>query len=412
MSQTSVLPNPPADRMPAAARGLLALLARIRFGSLAIELPDGQLWEAGRGQPAARIRLHNWRVFGAAMRSGDIGLAESFLAGDFSTPSLTELLEVLVGNRDTLERAVYGSPLGRLGYRLRHLINRNSRSGSRRNIHAHYDLGNAFYRLWLDPSMTYSSALFDERTAADDDLAAAQAAKYRRILDAARVKPGERLLEIGAGWGGFAETAVAQGVAVHGLTLSTEQLAHARERLAAIDGGALASFALQDYRDESVAARGAPPYDAIVSIEMFEAVGEPYWSAYFECLARNLKPGGRAVIQTITIADALFDRYRKGTDFIQQYVFPGGMLPSRGVFVGLAQRHGFEVCDAFAFGPDYARTLARWHRDFDAQVAQVRAQGFDERFIRLWKFYLSYCEAAFRHGNTDVLQFTLQKAAR
>ena len=431
MNQTQALPNRLAPRAPVSARMVLSMLERMEKGSLSLRLPDGTEWKAGHGAPRARLVLGNWRVFDAVLKSGDIGLAESYIGGDVSTPSVTDLLDVLVANRDALERAVYGSWIGRMGYRLKHLLNRNSRRGSRRNIHAHYDLGNAFYREWLDDSMTYSSAMFsgpaDEAstspatgyadtgvpgslTEGDDEarLSAAQESKYRRMFEQARVGPQGRILEVGCGWGGFAEVAASAGVRVHGLTLSTEQLEWARRRLRAMPGTDLATFALKDYRDE----HDKEGYDAIVSIEMFEAVGEQYWPAWFECLNRNLKPGGRAVIQTITIDDQRFERYREGTDFIQQYVFPGGMLPSPSRFVALACAHDFVLEDATAFGIDYARTLACWHRRFDRREAAVRAQGFDDRFIRTWRFYLAYCEAAFRHRNTDVMQFTLRKRAR
>ncbi|GAA4413864.1 cyclopropane-fatty-acyl-phospholipid synthase family protein [Quisquiliibacterium transsilvanicum] len=391
-----------AAAMPAAARIVLRLLERLHTGSLSLVLPDGRTLRFGRGEPAASMRLSRWEAFGAALARGDIGFAESWIDGDWQTDSLADLLSLLIANRDALESAVYGTAAGRLLYRIRHLLRRNSRTGSRRNIHAHYDLGNDFYRLWLDPGMTYSSALFDGD--AGRTLVQAQEAKYRRMLDELSLPAGASVLEIGCGWGAFAELAVADGLRVKGLTLSTEQLAWARDRLAATGAGRLASFELQDYRDE----RGR--HDGIVSIEMFEAVGEAYWPRYFETVARTLAPGGRAVIQTITIDEALFDRYRRGTDFIQQYVFPGGMLPSVPAFEAAARRAGLRVLRRFAFGQDYARTLQLWREAFCARLPEVRAQGFDERFVRTWLFYLAYCEAAFRSGNTDVVQFTLERA--
>jgi len=391
-----------AAAMPAAARIVLRLLERLHTGSLAMTLPDGRTLRFGRGEPAASMRLSRWEAFGAALARGDIGFAESWIDGDWDTDSLADLLSVLIANRDALESAVYGTAAGRLLYRIRHLLRRNSRTGSRRNIHAHYDLGNDFYRLWLDAGMTYSSALFEGD--AGRTLAQAQEAKYRRMLDELSLPAGASVLEIGCGWGAFAELAVADGLRVKGLTLSTEQLAWARDRLAATEAGRLARFELQDYRDER------DRHDGIVSIEMFEAVGEAYWPRYFETVARALAPGGRAVIQTITIDEALFDRYRRGTDFIQQYVFPGGMLPSVPAFEAAAQRAGLRVLGRFAFGPDYARTLQLWREAFCARLPEVRAQGFDDRFVRTWLFYLAYCEAAFRAGNTDVVQFTLERA--
>jgi len=390
----------PADGAPRAARALLALLGRISHGSLSLALPDGRVLAFGRGEPHASIRLANWNPFDATLASGDVGFAETYIAGDWDTDSLVAVLDLAVANRTALDDAVYGRWWGRLALRLRHLLNRNSRAGARRNIHAHYDLGNAFYRLWLDPGMTYSSALFEGDEGRS--LEQAQLAKNRRILEQLSLPPGASVLEIGCGWGGFAEVAAREGLRVRGLTLSTEQLAYASERIAQAGLRERASFALQDYRDET------GRYDGIASIEMFEAVGEAWWPAWFETLRRSLAPGGRAVVQVITIADELFERYRKGTDFIQQYVFPGGMLPSPSAFEAQVRRAGLRVAGRFAFGADYARTLALWRERFVARIDEVRALGFDRRFERLWEFYLAYCEAAFRHGNTDVVQYTLE----
>jgi cyclopropane-fatty-acyl-phospholipid synthase len=400
--RTKAAPAASSARAPAAARLVIGLLERIERGTLTLILPDGRTLGFGRGTPHATLRLRNWKLFSATLARGDIGFAESFIAGDWETESLAAVLDVAVANRDVLESAVYGRWWGGLAHRVRHLLNRNSRAGSRRNIHAHYDLGNPFYRLWLDPSMTYSSALFDGD--GTRSLEQAQQAKYRRILDELALGAGASVLEIGCGWGGFAELAARDGLRVRGLTLSTEQLAHARERLAGIGLAGRAEFALQDYRDE----RGR--YDGIASIEMFEAVGEAYWPAYFDTLRRALAPEGRAVVQTITIADALFERYRRSTDFIQQYVFPGGMLASPSVFETHARNAGLRVVRKLAFGQDYARTLDLWREVFAARIEQVRALGFDRRFERIWEFYLAYCAAAFRHGNTDVYQFTLAHA--
>jgi cyclopropane-fatty-acyl-phospholipid synthase len=333
------------------------------------------------------------------LQRGDIGFAESYIAGDWHTPDLPALLKVLVRNRDAIEGAIYGRWWGRLLYRLKHLLNANTRAGSRRNIHAHYDLGNAFYRLWLDPTMSYSAAWFEGDL--DADLAQAQRAKVRRALDACGIGRGQRLLEIGCGWGGLAEIAASERSArVTGVTLSTEQLAWAQRRLQAL--GFRADLRLQDYRD---IADG--PFDAIVSIEMFEAVGRAYWPGFFRRVHDLLAPGGRACIQTITIRDDLFERYVAGTDFIQQYVFPGGMLPSVAAFRAQAEAAGLKVVEQFAFGADYAETLRRWRARFLADEPALRRLGFDARFQRIWEFYLAYCEAAFDTGNTDVVQFTL-----
>jgi cyclopropane-fatty-acyl-phospholipid synthase len=385
---------------PAAARLLLAALARLRHGALLLQAPDGATALYGEGAAPVTLRLANWKLCGAVLRSGDIGLAESFIAGDWSTDNLPGLVELLARNRAELESLMYGSWWGSLLYRVRHLLNRNSRRGSRKNIHAHYDLGNAFYQRWLDPSMTYSSALFLEPGMS---LEQAQAAKYGRILAQLQVEHGARVLEIGCGWGGFAETAARAGVHVTGLTLSREQLAYAQVRLASAGLAERAELQLCDYRD------AGGQYDAIASIEMFEAVGQQYWPGYFACLARKLKPGGRACVQTITIADELFERYSKGTDFIQQYIFPGGMLPSQAEFRRHAAQHGLRVEQELRFGRDYAETLRRWRAAFLREQEQIAPLGFDARFMRTWEFYLAYCEGAFDAGNTDVVQFTLVK---
>ncbi len=389
---------------PAAARAVFGLLRDLAHGTLDVQMPDGSLARFGHGDaPRASIRLADWRVCGGALKSGDIGFAESFIEGGWTSPDLVALLQLFIANRDAVERMVYGSWWGALAHRLRHLLNRNSRRGSRRNIHAHYDLGNAFYRLWLDETMNYSSALFEGdfgRPSSD-----AQGAKIRRALAECALAPGQRVLEIGCGWGALAETAARErGVHVTGLTLSTEQLAFARERLARAGLAPLADLRLQDYRDIEEG-----PFDAVVSIEMFEAVGREYWDGFFGTLHRQLKPGGRACIQTITIRDDLFDRYLKSTDFIQQYIFPGGLLPSPQAFRAEARRAGFKVVNELAFGPDYAETLRRWRARFLAEQQHVLRLGFDQRFLRIWEFYLAYCEAAFATGNTDVMQFTLQR---
>jgi cyclopropane-fatty-acyl-phospholipid synthase len=395
---------PPAA--PAAARAVFRLLERLAHGRLDVQLPDGSVRVFGRdapGAPHAMLRLHHWRVCAAALKSGDIGFAESFVAGDWTTPDLPALLRLLVANRDTIESMVYGSWWGSLLYRVKHLLHRNSRRGSRKNIHAHYDLGNAFYRLWLDETMNYSSAWFEGDRSRP--LAEAQRAKVRRALAECVIRPGQRLLEIGCGWGALAEEAARGGVKVTGVTLSTEQLAWARERLATAGLADRADLRLQDYRDID-----DEPFDAIASIEMFEAVGREFWPSFFATVRNRLKPGGHACIQSIVIRDDLFERYVAGTDFIQQYIFPGGLLPSPSAFRAAARDAGLEVVNEMAFGADYAETLARWRQRFLAEEAQVRAVGFDTRFMRIWEFYLAYCEAAFAQGNTDVVQFTLRRA--
>ncbi|MGZ5218000.1 MAG: SAM-dependent methyltransferase, partial [Caldimonas sp.] len=319
--------TPLAPSAPAAARAVFRLLAQLRHGSLDLRMPDGTMAHFGQqasGGPRAAIALRNWNACAAALKSGDIGFAETYIAGDWTTPDLATLLEVFTANRHAVEEVIYGSWWGALLYRARHLLNRNSRRGSRKNIHAHYDLGNPFYRLWLDPTMSYSSAWFEGDRSGD--LVAAQQAKTRRALVECEVEPGDRVLEIGCGWGALAELAAREFGAVQtGVTLSPQQLDWATKRLAA--AGLAADLRLQDYRDIDDA-----PFDAIVSIEMFEAVGRRYWPAYFEAVRSLLKPGGKACVQSITLRDDLFDRYVRSTDFIQQYVFPGGLLPNRKEF--------------------------------------------------------------------------------
>ena len=403
---TRIAPSPISfpGSAPAAAHRVLRLLQRLVHGSLTLQLPDGSSHRFGNGQtPHAAIALRNWNVCGAALKSGDIGFAESYFAGDWTTPDLSALLALFIANRRVIDDVVYGSWAGRLFYRLRHLLHRNTRGNSQKNIHAHYDLGNAFYQLWLDGTMNYSSAWFEGDRS--KPMAAAQDAKVRRALRMAGVRPGDRLLELGCGWGALAELGAAEfGAHVTGVTLSTEQLAFADSRLSRQGLSGQADLRLQDYRDVADA-----PFDAVCSIEMVEAVGREYWPEYFRTVHRLLKPGGRACIQSIVIDDALWDRYINSTDFIQQYIFPGGCLPCPREFRREAAAAGFEVVDEMAFGGDYAETLRRWRDSFHGQRSQVLQLGFDERFIRIWEFYLAYCEAAFDGKNIDVVQYTLLK---
>jgi cyclopropane-fatty-acyl-phospholipid synthase len=392
----------PPPSTPAAAHHALRLLARLQVGTLTLQCPDGRTLLFGDGQsPQATLRLKTWDVFVATLRRGDVGFGEAYVDGAWSSPDLPALLRLFLANREALDRAIHGRWWGALFDRVRHLLNRNSRAGSRRNIAAHYDLGNSFYRLWLDETTNYSSAWFGGDTT--QPLAQAQRAKMRRAIDECGLQPGQRLLEIGCGWGAVAELAVAErGLAVTGVTLSREQWAHARVRLAA--QGLTSDLRLQDYRD--IPETG---FDGVVSIEMFEAVGRAYWPVYFRTLRDKLKPGGRACVQTITIRDDLFARYVRGTDFIQQHVFPGGLLPSPSAFRAAAEAAGLRVVNTLDFGADYAETLRHWRRAFLQREAEVRALGHDERFMRLWEFYLAYCEAAFDAGSTSVAQFTLQR---
>jgi cyclopropane-fatty-acyl-phospholipid synthase len=389
---------------PMAARRVLRLLERIEHGTLTIQFPDKSTKVYGNSSlPHAAISLSNWNVFSASLKSGDIGFAETYIAGDWRTPSLSDLLRVVIQNRRAMEDLVYGSWWGRMAYRIKHLLNRNNKTNSRKNIHAHYDLGNAFYELWLDGTMNYSSALFEGDFS--QSMADAQRAKVRRALRMTDVDLGSRVLEIGCGWGALAEMATTDfGASVTGVTLSTEQLEFAKVRMQKNGKSAQADLRLQDYRDIQDG-----PYDAICSIEMIEAVGQAYWPTYFQTISKMLKPGGKACVQSIVIDDAYFDRYVTSTDFIQQYIFPGGCLPSPTEFRKQAMAAGLVVIDELKFGPDYAETLRRWRHDFLAQQEKVLTLGFDAKFVRLWEFYLAYCEAAFDEASTDVIQFTMQK---
>ena len=381
------------------ARLAIELMSKLRGGAITLHLPGEYPFVVGEGRSVASWHVRDAEVFGRVLSQGDIGLGETFIDGLWDSDNPTALLQLLASNRQSLSRAVYGRPWKVVGHWLRHLGRANTRRGSQRNIAAHYDLGNDFYALWLDRTMSYSSAVFE---APDESLARAQLRKYRRILQRLGARPGQTILEVGCGWGGFAEVAATEyGCRVLAITLSREQLEYARRR--ALSGGFddLVDFELCDYRD----VRGE--YDHIVSIEMIEAVGERFWPTWFSQISDRLRPGGKAIVQAITIDNALFGRYRKGTDFIQQYIFPGGMLPSVGAFRAQASDAGMVICGDKAFGRDYATTLQRWHEAFQSSAEAVRERGFDERFIRMWRFYLSYCEAGFRAGDIDVHQFEL-----
>jgi cyclopropane-fatty-acyl-phospholipid synthase len=390
---------PPRARPARATRLALELLDSLHGGALAVELPQGEALCAGSGPVVAQLKVHDEHCFSETLARGDIGFGESYIDGLWDSDRLAALLGLLSRNRAQLGAAIYGKVLRLAGQRLLHLVRSNTRRGARRNIHAHYDLGNRFYALWLDPTMSYSAAIFAHP---EEPLHTAQLRKYRRILQQLDARPGQTILEIGCGWGGFAEVAATEfGCRVRGVTLSPAQRDWASARAAHGGYAGRVNFELTDYRDL------VEPADHIVSIEMIEAVGERYWPTYFTRLARLLKPGGRCVLQAITIADALFPRYRRGTDFIQRHVFPGGMLPCPAKIRHHADAAGLALSDDFAFGADYARTLARWSTAFETALDVVRAQGFDERFVRMWRFYLAYCEAGFISGDIDVHQYTL-----
>jgi cyclopropane-fatty-acyl-phospholipid synthase len=390
--------------LPWYAKAVLSLLKNIQIGELRIITPEGEhlSFKGTNSGVEASIHIHDWEVCRACLKSGDIGFAESYIKGLWDSPDLLSLLRLLLANRQEIETIIYGNWWGRLGYRIKHWFNKNTKAGSKKNIHAHYDIGNAFYALWLDPSMTYSSACFDTK---DKPLVEAQIAKYQKIIESLTVARGEKILEVGCGWGGLMEQACLGGIDIDCLTISEEQAKYARERGGRISAKGLGrhQILLQDYRDHQ------EQYDGIASIEMFEAVGESYWPSYFEMLHRCLKPGKKACIQTIVIADDLFEKYRNSSDFIQQYVFPGGMLPSEEKFKEAAAKQGLVTESVYRFGQDYQKTLVLWHEKFNQQLEAIKAQGFDQRFIRLWNLYLMYCAAGFAEKSTDVIQFTLRK---
>jgi cyclopropane-fatty-acyl-phospholipid synthase len=373
-------------------------------GQLEVVLPGGRLLAITGPQPGptARLIVNDYGFMRRVMTSGAIGFGEAYMAGQWDTPDLPALLKVFSLNFDRLQRLVSGRPLMRLIHGLMHARRRNTRQGSRHNIHAHYDLGNAFYSAWLDPGMTYSSAVFASPGQA---LQAAQEAKYAALAKSIGLQSSHSVLEIGCGWGGFAEYAAGHvGARVTGVTISRAQYEFARRRLFEQGLADRADIQLIDYRD--VQGR----FDRIASIEMFEAVGEAYWPTFFAKVHDLLVPGGRAGLQIITIRDELFEDYRRQADFIQKYIFPGGMLPSEDRLRQEMARAGLAWQAVSRFGGDYARTLAEWTARFQAAWAGIAPQGFDERFRRLWLFYLGYCEAGFRTRRTDVIQVSLGRA--
>jgi cyclopropane-fatty-acyl-phospholipid synthase len=391
--------------LPRMVRLALGFGSRLRRGTLDVTLPDGRTVRLGGAEPgpAAAMTITSYSFASRLLNGGDIGIAEAYLNGEWDTPDLTEFLYLFCVNHDLIQAMLADNPLMRIVQTVRHWFNRNTRRQARRNIYAHYDLGNAFYSAWLDPSMTYSSALFEDDT---PDLTTAQHNKYRRLAEAIDLQPGQKLLEIGCGWGGFAEYAAKTYDAhVVGLTISQQQCDFARQRIEAAGLSDKVDIRFQDYRDE----RGQ--YDRIVSIEMIEAVGEQFWPKYFSQLRDRLLPGGLAGIQAITIQDRFFQTYRREVDFIQRYVFPGGMLPSPQILKSLGERFGVPVIRERIFGQDYAKTLATWRTNFRAAWPNLTPMGFDDRFRRLWEYYLAYCEAGFRSGNIDVRQVVFAKDA-
>ncbi len=355
--------------------------------------------------PAAVLQIRDLRFAARVLASGDIGFAEGYIAGEWTSPDLATLLEVLASNYDHIRRLFDGGWWMKAVNWAFHHIRPNSKSGARRNIHAHYDLGNDFYAAWLDPTLTYSAARF---TAPDQSLEAAQQAKYAQLARMIDLQAGHSLVEIGCGWGGFGLFAAGEiGARVTGVTISREQYDLARRRVFEAGLGERVDIRLLDYRELD------GQFDRLASIEMFEAVGKAYWGVYFQKVRDLLKPGGRAGLQIITIADDLFDEYDARTDFIQRYVFPGGALASEAQLADLTTRHGLVRQQAERFGLDYAETLKRWAERFEDAVATgaLPVTAMDERFRRLWRFYLAYCEAGFRTGRTDVIQLALDRPA-
>lgn len=389
---------------PASAKAVLFALLQLKDGAAHVTLPDGRVLAFGDELgPIVDLQIKDYRFARRVLTSGDIGFAEGLMAGEWESNDLSALLTLLASNVERFTRLLEGGPVGKAVHWLRHLSNANTKRGSRRNILAHYDLGNKFYEAWLDASMTYSSARFDAKVR---DLESAQREKYRALAEHLELKLGDHVLEIGCGWGGFAEFAAREyGVRVTGITISDEQLAYARSRMEKADLTDRVEIRRQDYRDVE------GQFDKVASIEMFEAVGEKYWPAYFSKIADVLKPGGKAGLQIITIKDDLFEQYRKRADFIQRYVFPGGMLVSIDRLKEETAKVGLVWSKAEPFGQSYAETLAEWARRFTAKWHDIRAMGFDERFKKLWLFYLGYCEAGFRTGRTNVVQLELAKPA-
>ncbi|MCH8861244.1 MAG: class I SAM-dependent methyltransferase [Proteobacteria bacterium] len=371
----------------------------ITRGRVEMTFPGGftGIFEGREDGPVARVFVHRWRAIWRFALGGTLGMARGYIEKDWTTPDLVSVVELGAANTGSLRTTLKGMGWIRALQRWRHLRRANSPRGSRKNITFHYDLGNAFYGQWLDPGMTYSSAIF---TGDNRSLEEAQKEKYRRLLDLLEVRPGERILEIGCGWGGFAEYAAKErGARVVGITLSHEQVAFARKRIARAGLENQVSIRYRDYREVD------ETFDHVVSIEMFEAVGEKYWESYFAKIYAALKPGGRAALQVITIDSHVFEEYRKGVDFIQAYIFPGGMLPSLDALKREVERAGLVWLEANSFGPQYVRTLGLWRERFDvACKSNALGDDFDETFRRIWTYYLSYCEGGFRGGSIDVYQ--------
>ncbi len=379
------------------------LAKKLKNGRIDFRLPDDRVFrvDAPNPGPVAEIVVHDPDVFARLIREGDLGFSEAYLEGGWSTPDLQAFMDVIHADNDDVYHSFGGMQIVRLFERLRHWMNRNTRDQAKKNISYHYDLGNEFYGLWLDDTMTYSSALFET---GQESLEKAQTLKYKSMVDQMGAQPGDHVLEIGCGWGGFAEYAAKErGLKVTGLTISKEQFDYAVDRMERAGVAHLVDIKLQDYRDETGL------YDGIASIEMFEAVGEKYWPVYFETLRDRLKPGKNATLQIITVEDHRFEAYRKGVDFIQKYIFPGGMLPSPSVLRQEVEKAGLNVAKSIEFGESYSQTLRRWYNVFNERWDDVSLLGFDGRFRRMWNFYLTSCAAGFHAGSIDVTQITVTK---
>ena len=378
---------------------------KMRNGILDFQLPDGRIFRArakGAG-PVAVINVHDPDVFSRLIREGDLGFSEAYIDGGWSTPDLQAFMDLIHADNDELYDGFRGIAFVRAFEKFRFWLQSNSKRQAKKNISHHYDLGNDFYGEWLDDTMTYSSAKFDT---GQESLENAQIAKYASMVDLMGVKPGDHVLEIGCGWGGFAEYAAKErGLKVTGLTISNEQLVYAQDRMKRLGLEDQVELKLQDYRDE----QGL--YDGIASIEMFEAVGERYWPTYFNVVRERLKPGARATLQIITIQDKRYEIYRKGVDFIQKYIFPGGMLPSPTVLRQQVENAGLSVSSSIEFGESYSQTLRRWYDVFNDRWDAIKTMGFDDRFRRMWNFYLCSCAATFHSGNCDVTQITVKRPA-
>jgi cyclopropane-fatty-acyl-phospholipid synthase len=375
----------------------------LKNGRMDFVMPDGRRFRVigANPGPACEIVVHDSDVFARLIREGDMGFSDAYLEGGWSSPDLMALMDLLHLDNEAVYDGFPGMTLVRAFERLRHLLRPNSKRGSRKNIAHHYDLGNNFYKLWLDDTMTYSSGLY---ASGQESLEKAQIQKYASMVDQMGVKPGDHVLEIGCGWGGFAEYAARErGLKVTGLTISKAQFDFAAERMRRAGLEDQVEIKLQDYRDETGI------YDGIASIEMFEAVGEKYWPTYFNMVLNRLRPGRNATLQIITIRDERFDKYRKSVDFIQKYIFPGGMLPSPTALRHEVEKAGLKVLGSIEFGKSYSQTLRRWHDTFNARWGEVARQGFDERFRRMWNFYLTSCAGAFEGGNCDVTQITITR---